>query len=390
MTLRNAAAPLLGPNAPLIGTPGSRSALNTPCLVLDIGGLQRNIERAAAFCTKHAIALRPHAKSHKGSRIAKLQIEAGAVGICVATVGEAEAMVAAGIDDILITSTITHENKIARAIALAKSTRITLVVDDPDVASRINRAAAAAHIVIPVLIDVDLGRHRNGIANAEQALNVAAAIAASPALRLAGIQAYASHISHVASFDERNAVSRECANMIVDLKQALTSAGYHIETVTGGSTGTLHIDPSLGCYTELQCGSYVFNDVEYGDIEYSPTDLISPATSPFEAALFVRVCVIGRNWPRRVSCDGGNKHFSAKETLPKFVDPPVIGAIYRPDSDEHGIIELPDGADKPALGVGFELIVPHCDPTVNLYDHYHVVDGETLIDIWPIEARGAF
>ena len=102
------------------------------------------------------------------------------------------------------------------------------------------------------------------------------------------------------------------------------------------------------------------------------------------------VSVIGGNWPGRVTCDGGNKHFSAKGTLPAFVREPVPGAVYRPDSDEHGIVELPVGADPPPLGASFELVVPHCDPTVNLYDHYHVVEGDTLIDIWPIEARGAF
>lgn len=384
MTQRNVVAPYPGPNAHLIGSPGSRSALNTPCLVLDIGGLQRNIERAATFCMKHAIALRPHAKSHKCSRIAKLQIEAGAAGICVATVGEADAMAAAGIKDILITSTITQESKIARAIALAKSTRITLVVDDHDIANRIGQAAPAG-VEIPVLIDVDLGRHRNGVTNVEQALQVATAIAASPALRLAGMQAYASHISHVQSFAERKTASIACAKMIIELKNALTAAGHSLETVTGGSTGTLYIDPDLGCYTELQCGSYVFSDAEYRGI-----DLTGAATSPFETSLFVRVSVIGRNWPGRVTCDGGNKHFSAKGTLPAFLSAPGEGAVYRPDSDEHGIIELPANAAKPVLGAGFELVVPHCDPTVNLYDHYHVVDGDTLLDIWSIEARGAY
>lgn len=390
MKSHNSATSSLGPNQSLIGTPGSRAALNTPCLVLDVNGLRRNIERAADFCRTNAIALRPHAKSHKCARIAQLQIESGANGICVATIGEAEAMAASGIDNILVTSTITQEGKIARAVKMAGSTQLMLVADDVEVAHRIGRAAADASVKIPVLIDVDLGRHRNGVANAEQALQVAAAIRAESSLRLAGMQAYASHISHVDRFEDRRAVSRECAEMITDIKEALIAAGNPIEIVTGGSTGTLHIDPSLGCYTELQCGSYVFNDVEYSGIEYKDNGLTGPTSSPFEASLFVRVSVIGRNWPGRVSCDGGNKHFSAKGTLPTFVESPVSGAIYRPDSDEHGIIELPPGSEKPALGLGFELLVPHCDPTVNLYDHYHLVDGETLIDIWPIEARGAF
>ena len=375
----------LGPNTHLLGVPGSRGILNTPCLVLDIHRLKHNIARAAAFCKERAIALRPHAKTHKCTRIAKLQIEAGAVGICVATIGEAEAMAAQGINDILVTSAITQQGKIERAVALAKSIRLTLVADDADVARRIGRFASDAGVEFPVLIDVDLGRHRNGISNSEQALDVAAAISVSPSLRLAGMQAYASHISHIESFAERKAASIACEKTIEELKAALAAAGHRIDVVSGGSTGTLHIDPDLCCYTELQCGSYVFSDAEYGSI-----DLTGTGTSPFQASLYVRVSVIGRNWPGRVTCDAGNKHFSAKGTLPAFVAAPAEGAVYRPDSDEHGIIELPADIAKPALGTAFELVVPHCDPTVNLYDHYHVVEGDTLIDIWPIEARGAF
>ena len=375
----------LGPNSHLIGVAGSRGLLNTPCLVLDIRSMRRNIERAAAYCVENSVALRPHAKTHKCARIAHLQIGAGAKGICVATIGEAEALAAEGIADILLTSAITQDNKIERAAALAQTTNIALVADNPQVVRRIGLKASDLGVEIPVLVDVDLGRHRNGVASVEQAVDVASAIATSSSLRLAGMQAYASHISHVESFSERKAASLDCARTVQEIKEAASASGYRLDVVTGGSTGTLHIDPALGCYTELQCGSYVFSDVEYGAIELTET-----GHSPFESALFVVVSVIGGNWPGRVTCDGGNKHFSAKGTLPAFVREPVPGAVYRPDSDEHGIVELPVGADPPPLGASFELVVPHCDPTVNLYDHYHVVEGDTLIDIWPIEARGAF
>lgn len=377
--------PITGPNSHLVGMAGSRSKLNTPCLVLDIAGLKRNIGIAEAFCRANAIGLRPHAKTHKCSKIARLQLDAGAVGVCVATVGEAEALAAAGIGDILITSAIVQDSKIARATELAKANNIGLVADDPEVVAHIGAAASAAGVEIPVHVDLDLGRHRNGVASVEQSLKVAKAIAGAPSLRLAGLQAYASHISHVEGFEQRRAASLECAATIANVKDVLEAAGHTIGTVTGGSTGTLYIDPGLGCYTELQCGSYVFSDVEYGAV-----DITGKGASPFETALFVRVCVIGRNWPQRVTCDGGNKHFSAKGTLPLFAEPPATGAIYRPDSDEHGIIELPVGAEQPHLGDAFELIVPHCDPTVNLYAHFHVVEGDTLVDIWPIEGRGAY
>lgn len=375
----------LGPNAHLIGETGGRSRLATPCLVLDLGGLKRNLARAADFCRANGIALRPHTKTHKCVAIARMQVEAGAAGLCVATIGEAEAMAAGGIGDILVTSAITQPGKLERAVMLARSVKLTLVADDPGIVALIGRAAAEAGVSIGVHVDVDLGRHRNGVTSAAQAVVVANAIAEQPALPLAGMQAYASHISHLESFVARQAASVECARMIGDIRSALEAAGHRIETVTGGSTGTLFMDPGLGCYTELQAGSYAV-----GDVEYAALALTGEGTWPFETALTVRVSVIGRNWPGRVTCDGGNKHFSAKGTLPAFVSPPSLGAVYRPDSDEHGVIELVPGVPQPALGENFELIVPHCDPTVNLYDHIHVIEGDTLIGIWPIEARGAF
>jgi D-serine deaminase-like pyridoxal phosphate-dependent protein len=374
------------PNAALIGQPGSRQNLATPCLVLERPALRGNIEKAAHFCDEHKIALRPHAKSHKCVAIGALQIERGAGGLCVATVGEAEAMAAQGLHDLLITSSFTQDNKFARVAALAaKGCKLSLVADDPFTVNKIAAAAQQANVVLDVLVDIDLGRHRNGVVTAVQAVAVADCIAASPHLTFGGVQAYASHISHLETYVDRLRVSQECAAVIAAMCEALANAGHAVKRVTGGSTGTLFMDPSLHCYTELQCGSYVFNDVEYASIE-----LDQSAKTPFEPCLFVKVSVIGRNNAGRVTCDGGNKHFSAKGTLPAFKRAPVEGAVYRPDSDEHGIIELPDGAEKPALGTSFELIVPHCDPTVNLYSDFHVVEGDQLVDIWPIEARGAF
>jgi D-serine deaminase-like pyridoxal phosphate-dependent protein len=374
------------PNAALIGQPGSRQNLATPCLVLERSALLGNIEKAAGFCAEQKIALRPHAKSHKCAAIGALQIERGAGGLCVATVGEAEAMAGQGLRDLLITSSFAQDNKFARAAALAANgCTLSLVADDPLTVEKIESAATAAGVTLDVLVDVDLGRHRNGVVTTAQAVVVADRIAASPHLTFGGMQAYASHISHLETYADRLRVSQECAAVIAAMCDALTKAGHAVKRVTGGSTGTLFMDPGLHCYTELQCGSYVFNDVEYAGIE-----LDRSANTPFEPCLFVKVSVIGRNNAGRVTCDGGNKHFSAKGTLPAFHQSPVGGAVYRPDSDEHGIIELPDGATQPALGTSFELIVPHCDPTVNLYNHFHVVEGDRLIDIWPIEARGAF
>ncbi len=378
---------MINPNSTLIGAAGSREELATPCLVLEGSALRRNIQKAAQFCKAHGIALRPHAKSHKCAAIGALQVAAGADGLCVATVGEAEAMATQGLRDLLITSTFTQANKIARVMRLAsEGCKLAIVADDPGMVDRIAQAAKEAGVVLETLVDVDLGRHRNGVVSAAQAVAVADRIAASPHLNFGGMQAYASHISHVETYADRLQASETCAATIREISTALAKAGHEVKRVTGGSTGTLFMDPDLHCYTELQCGSYVFNDVEYSGIELERGGL----ATPFEPCLFVKVSVIGRNNAGRVTCDGGNKHFSAKGTLPTFRKAPVAGAIYRPDSDEHGIIELPEGAPQPELGTPFELVVPHCDPTVNLYGCFHVVDADRLTEIWPIEARGAF
>jgi D-serine deaminase-like pyridoxal phosphate-dependent protein len=376
----------LGPNIGLVGRPGSRAALDTPCLVLDVRRLEANIATAVAITSRRGVALRPHAKSHKCSAIAHRQVAAGARGVCVATVGEAEALAGGGVADILVTSTVTQDSKLTRIAKLAASgVAIAFVADDPVMVDRAAAIAASNRVRIDVLVDVDLGRGRNGVTSVEQAVVVAGRIAAAPSLRFAGIQAYASHISHVSGFAERRHLAGISAARIAAIRRAIEAAGQPVPTITGGSTGTLTIDAELGPYTELQAGSYVFSDVEYATI-----NLDGFRRQLFVPSLFVRVSVIGRNVEGRVTCDGGNKHFSAKGTLPGLVAPPAPGAWYRPDSDEHGILEVPCGYAQPVLGSGYELVVPHCDPTVNLYDHYHVVDGDTLDDIWPIEGRGAF
>ena len=174
-------------------------------------------------------------------------------------------------------------------------------------------SAEQVDVALDVLVDVDLGRHRNGVVSVQQAVAVADRIAASKHLRFGGMQAYASHISHVSPYDARLRASRVCADVITDVRSALIAAGHNVQRVSGGSTGTLFMDPGLGCYTELQCGSYVFSDVEYGSLDL---DEINP--SPFEAALFVKVSVIGRNVDGRVTCDGGNKHFWRKKRCRPF------------------------------------------------------------------------
>lgn len=376
----------LGPNASLIGVPGSRARLATPCLIVERDTLALNLRTAADYAARSGIALRPHAKTHKCAAIAHLQLAQGATGIAVATVGEAERLAAAGIDNILITSTFSQPSKIERALSIARQgCRLTVVADNVAIATAIASHADAHGTHVDALVDVDLGRKRSGATTAELALAIATALAGSPRITVRGIQAYAGQLSHVADFSEREVRCIGAAQFAREVGARLAAAGFSIDVVSGASTGSMFIDASLDCYTELQCGSYVFMDVEY-----SAVDLQRSAATVFRPALFVQTSVISINQPDRVTVDAGYKHTSAKDTLAMVRPTTECDATYRPDSDEHGFLFFEPGATRPKLGRTVELVVPHCDPTVNLYDHFHVVDGDRLVDIWPIEARGAF
>jgi len=373
------------PNRALIGEPGSRHRLQTPALVLDRPALERNIAAMAAFAAARSLDLRPHAKTHKSARIAGLQMAAGAVGQCVVTVGEAEALAAGGIGRILITSPVVGAAKIDRLMALnAEIEELIVVVDQPDQAALLARAAGAAGRPLKVLVDLDMGTHRTGAADPAAALVLGHQIAAANSLDLVGLQAYAGHLQHVADFAERRHDLAAPAAAAAGLRDSLAAAGLAPQIVTGGGTGTHRIDAAQGTFTELQAGSYIFLDVQYDAVALDEAE-----PRPFEPALFVATSVVSANWPGLATTDGGLKRFATDGPAPRIVRGAPPGATYRFSGDEHG--EIAYAPDRGRLRVGdvVECLTPHCDPTVNLYDHYHVVEGDRLVDIWPVDGRGA-
>jgi D-serine deaminase-like pyridoxal phosphate-dependent protein len=190
-------------------------------------------------------------------------------------------------------------------------------------------------------------------------------------------------VAHIEDFARRLDASLDVKQKVQDVLSALAAKGLGPLTVTGGSTGSLFIDSRNSVFTELQCGSYIFMDAEYSSV-----DLDGAATPVFRTSLFVRTSIISRNQPGLATTDAGFKHF-AGSPLPRVHSGPAAGLRYEPTSDEHGRITIDRGVPGLDVGDGVECIVPHCDPTLNLYDHLHVVRGDTLIAIWPIEARGA-
>lgn len=351
--------------------PFPRLDLPTPALVLDRAALERNIARMAAFAHARGIALRPHAKTHKSGEIARRQIAAGAVGICCAKLGEAEALAADGVANIHLTSPVVTSGAIARLFALNGRIALSVVVDHPD---NVRALSMAADEPLIVFIDVDPGVHRTGVTSPQAAVELARAIAASAHLRLGGVQFYCGSHQHIPSHDDRRATIAERTDYLRTVLAALGDAGFEILVVTGAGTGTFAIDADLGVLTELQVGSYIFLDREYRDCELD---------GAFEPALFVDATVVSANTPGMVTLDAGLKAFATDAGLPVVFS--GAEGRYAFMGDEQGAVI---GAALPALAGRVTLMPPHCDPTVNLYDCYHVIDGDAVTEIWPVTARG--
>ena len=378
-----AAASDLGVNAHLLGVPGGRWKLNTPSLIVDLDILDENIAKMARLCAANAIALRPHAKSHKSLAIARRQLAAGAVGICCAKLGEAEIFAAGGIDPILITSPVVTGEGGRRLAALNRSCpELMIVTDNAANFDLLAAAAAASERPLAIILDLDVGQHRTGIAPGADAIALARMIAATPGLRFAGIQGYAGHLQHVGDRAARKADTLAAMAQLAKMRTALEAEGLACPIVTGGGTGTFDLDPSAGALTDLQAGSYIFMDAQYEDVWEE-----SGEPAPFRTSLFVQATVISANHPGIATTDAGLKAFAADAGPPRIAAGAPDGTHYVARSDEHGRLEFAPGQ---ALDVGaiVTCVVPHCDPTVNLYDNYHVVRGDTLVDIWPVDARG--
>lgn len=376
--------PSTSPNAALLGRPGSRAALDTPALVVDRAALGRNIAAMAAHARAAGIALRPHVKTHKSVAIARRQVAAGALGVSCVTLGEAEIMVRAGIPGVHLTSQPATAAKVARLSALARSPHhgLSVVVDHAETVAALSAALRDAPAPLAVLVDVDAGQGRTGC-TIETAPALARAVRAAPGLTFAGIQAYAGHLQHISVRAERRDRSLQLAERLRGLLRQLAADSLPAPVVTGGGTGTFDLDPEARVFTELQVGSYVFMDVEYlralADCRNAP---------PFETSLFVATAVVSVNQAAYVTTDAGLKSFATEGPRPEPARGAPPGSRYDFFGDEHGKLFVPAGAPRPALGTVFECLTPHCDPTVNLHDFYHVVEGDTLVEIWPVDARG--
>lgn len=371
-------------NQKLMGEPGSRARLETPAAVLDLDLFEHNIALMAETCRKAGLNLRPHAKSHKCAEIARRQMAAGALGNCCAKPGELLALFEGGVRDLLLSAPIASPVKIdALARAAAAGGRIGVVVDRADLATAYAEAARRHGTVFDVFVDLDVGLKRSGVATPAEAVELAKLVSGLAGLRYRGVQAYQGRVQHIDDFAARRAANQGMGRLLASMLEALREAGLAPEIVSGGGTGSHLLDGEDRLLTEIQAGSYVFMDEAYDSV-----DMHGRGGPEFKPALRIAVTVIGHSSLGFAITDGGSKSFALDGPPPRvFLGGELVGRIEW-CGDEFGRILPAEGRGTLPIGTVVECTVPHCDPTINLHDVLHVVRGDELIELWPVEARG--
>ena len=355
--------------------------IDTPALLVDLDALERNIARMAQVMEKSPARLRPHAKSHKCAEIAKRQIAAGAVGVCAQKVSEAEALVAGGVADVLVTNEIVGAHKTGRLARLAREAKVAVLADNAANVAELDAAARAERVRLDVLVEIDVGASRCGIEPGAPAAGLAKRIAECANLRFAGLHAYHGAAQHLRSASERREAIGAAAERALFTRTMIEKAGLACPTVTGAGTGTFLLEGASRVFNEIQPGSYVFMDADYN------RNVWEKEWPRFDQSLFVLATVMSVPARDRVVVDAGLKASSVDSGMPQVHDRP--GVEYIKASDEHGVLKIAGGANAPKLGEKLMLVPGHCDPTVNLYDWLVGVRKGSVEALWPVTARGA-
>ncbi len=357
--------------------------VDTPALIIDLDTFERNLARLPQRISGSKVRLRPHAKTHKCPVIALQQVARGAVGVCVQKVGEAEAMVYGGVPDVLVTNEIVGRQKLRRLMALAHMARVGVCADDLGQVDVLDAAAGESGVTLPVYVEVNMGGNRCGVEPGEPALGLARRVADKPHLSFAGLQAYHGAAQHLRGWEERRLAITHAADKARHTRELLERNGISCPVVTGAGTGTFEFEIGSGVYTELQCGSYIFMDADYG----RNLDPDGAPTKAFEPSLFVWATVMSRPTEERAIVDAGLKALAFDSGPPLVWDEPA--ATYERASDEHGRLAVTGATNRLHIGDKIRLVPGHCDPTVNLYDWYVGIRNNRVEVLWPITARGA-
>ena len=362
--LRKAYASAIGRN---------RRDLVTPALIMDLDVVRRNIQFMMERLSTMKAKLRPHVKCQKSPELARMQVQAGAIGVCTATVWEAMVMSSSGIEDVMIANEVGGKEKIAALARAAKDGHLTVAVDDPRNAEDLSNAVQAAGSKLDVVIEVDVGMGRGGVRSAEEAVTLAERVAKLPGLRLRGVQGYEGHCMLEPDRAVRIQKARAAMDYLVGVVDHLSAAGFNCEVVSAGGTGTYDITGNNPRVTEIQAGSYTFMDNFHGNL-----------VPGFGRALTVLGTVVIQHG-NTIVLDSGRKSVGIDFVLPTMVDYPFYQARYF--AEEHALFDV-DGRCRLKLGDTVELIPGYAPTTVNLYDAYHVVEKDVVVDIWPIVPRG--
>ena len=363
--------------------PGMREEeVDTPALLIDLDAFEANLDAMARLLEGTGVRLRAHAKTHKSPVIAKLQMARGAVGQCVQKVAEAEALAWGGVSDILVSNEVAAPAKLARLAALARIARVAVCADDAVQVDAIEAAAADAGTRLSVLVEIDVGAGRCGVAPGPDAVVLARRIAASPHLVFGGLQAYQGSAQHRRTPQERETLIASAIAQTRRTVEQLRQQGLDCPVVGGGGTGTFALEAASGVYNEIQAGSYVFMDADYA----RNLDADGAPVGTFRQALFVLASVMSAARPGVAVLDAGLKALAVDSGLPLVWQRSEL--TYAGASDEHGKLIVAPGATSPRLGETLRLVPGHCDPTVDRYDWYVGVRGGRVECLWPIAARG--
>ncbi|KAJ5306938.1 hypothetical protein PENANT_c003G11472 [Penicillium antarcticum] len=356
----------------------SLDSLDTPSMIADLDLMEANIKKLMDKLLPTGLNIRPHLKTTKSAILAGKLVKAGAKGGCVAKVSEAEVIAAAGFDDLLITCEIVGPAKVKRLVELfRKYPKIRIVVDSETGASAINDALASSGIADPIttLIDLDVGLHRTGVSPGEPALALARHVGGLKHLKLIGVQGYEGHLQHLHDKEDRKSQCLESMQILTSTADSLRKAGFSIEVVTTGGTGTAEFCATVPGVTELQPGSFIFMDTDYRN-----------AVGTFYSnSLTILSTVVSKQGPRAVTIDSGLKSLTTDSGLAECKDPRYVYGVL---GDEHGSLMWEEGTPDLSVGDRVEMIPSHIDPTVNLHDFYYAYRQGVIEEIWPVDSRG--
>ncbi len=365
--------------------PGMDAAdIQTPCLVLDLDALERNIRKMGDYARAHGMRHRVHGKMHKSVDVYFLQERlGGACGVCCQKVSEAEVFARAGVRDVLVSNQVRDPAKIDRLARMPKlGARTICCVDDAENVADLSEAAQRHGTQIECLVEIDCGAGRCGVTTTADVVRIARAIEAAPGLKFAGLQAYQGAMQHMDSYEDRKARIDVAVAMVREAVDALRAEGLECDIVGGGGTGSYYFESTSGVYNELQCGSYAFMDADYGRILDKDGKRIDQGE--WENALFLLTSVMSHAKPGKAICDAGLKAQSVDSGLPVVFGRTDV--TYVKCSDEHGVIEDPDNVLR--VNEKLRLVPGHCDPTCNVHDWYVGVRGDKVEAVWPVSARG--